>query len=353
VHSMQYGLPRGYGSVEKAGRTHVFNTPVIVATFVLLLCAVPIQASSVDLTVYVIGTDVCSDGIDNDSDGDIDFPSDSGCSSTSDSSESGEVDDDTGGSSGGGGGGGAIGPVVPITEVIFRGRAYPLSDVTLLKNAQVVALTKAGPDAKFEIRLSGLSAGSFTFGVFGEDSAGRRSLTQSINVALTDGASTVVSGIFLPPTIAIDKVEVRRGDILNIFGYSVPDAVVTVLVNSEEEITEVAQADEDGVWLHQFDTLKIDYGLHNTRARAVSVNALTTFSKSLGFAVGKENIAALANEGCTIIADLNDDCRVNLVDFSIEAFWYKRPNPLPRYDFNNDGFVDLTEFSIMAFYWTG
>jgi hypothetical protein len=62
--------------------------------------------------------------------------------------------------SGGGGGGGAP---PPETKVIFSGRAYPDSKVTLLKDAQISATTVAGPDAKFYISLSGLSAGNYNF----------------------------------------------------------------------------------------------------------------------------------------------------------------------------------------------
>jgi hypothetical protein len=51
--------------------------------------------------------------------------------------------------------------------------------------------------------------------------------------------------------------------------------------------------------------------------------------------------------------DFNKDGRVNLVDFSIAAYWHKRPSPPVSVDLNGDGKVDLVDFSIMAFYWTG
>jgi hypothetical protein len=70
--------------------------------------------------------------------------------------------------SGGGGGGRFVPP--PVTGVIFSGRAYPGSSVTLLKDAQIVATTVAGPDANFQISISGLSAGSYIFSVYGEES---------------------------------------------------------------------------------------------------------------------------------------------------------------------------------------
>jgi len=53
------------------------------------------------------------------------------------------------------------------------------------------------------------------------------------------------------------------------------------------------------------------------------------------------------------VGDMNGDQRVNLIDFSILAYWYKRPNPLASVDLNKDGKVDLVDVSILAFYWTG
>jgi hypothetical protein len=52
-------------------------------------------------------------------------------------------------------------------------------------------------------------------------------------------------------------------------------------------------------------------------------------------------------------SDINGDGRINIVDFSVSAYWYKRPNPPKSIDLNDDGKVDLTDFSIMAYYWTG
>ena len=45
--------------------------------------------------------------------------------------------------------------------------------------------------------------------------------------------------------------------------------------------------------------------------------------------------------------------KVNIVDFSITAFWYNRPSPPPAIDLNKDGKVNLVDFSILAYYWTG
>jgi hypothetical protein len=57
---------------------------------------------------------------------------------------------------------------------------------------------------------------------------------------------------------------------------------------------------------------------------------------------------------CAAKPDVNVDGKVNLADFSILAYWFKRPlTPAAKaqVDLNCDGKVDLVDFSIMAYYW--
>lgn len=52
-------------------------------------------------------------------------------------------------------------------------------------------------------------------------------------------------------------------------------------------------------------------------------------------------------------ADVNGDLRVNVVDFSIMASWFRKVFPPKSVDLNNDGRVSLVDFSILASRWTG
>lgn len=52
-------------------------------------------------------------------------------------------------------------------------------------------------------------------------------------------------------------------------------------------------------------------------------------------------------------ADINHDNHVNIADFSIMAFWYKKTIPAPSVDLNHDGKVTLVDFSILASKWSG
>lgn len=259
--------------------------------------------------------------------------------------------------SGGGGGGGGGGGLPAATSVIFSGRAYPNSAITLLKDAQVVATTLAGTDANFQVTLAGLSGGNYIFSVYSEDNRGNRSSLLTFPVSITVGATTNVSGIFIAPTIAVDKSEVAKGDNIAIFGQSVPSGQITITVNSQEIYAQTA-SDKNGVYLYNFDTTPLELGQHYTKSKAALAGNISEFSKTVGFLIGTKTIPYPPAQKCPAKADLNSDCRVNLIDFSIAAYWYQRPFDdnfinVELEKLNGDGKIDLVDFSIMAFYWTG
>lgn len=257
--------------------------------------------------------------------------------------------------SGGGGGGGGATPSG--ASVTFSGRAYPNSTITLLKDAQVAVTTVAGPDAKFDISLASLSSGTFIFSLYSQDGKGNRSALVTIPITLAAGASTHVSGIFITPTIGVDKTQVRRGDNLAIFGRSAPQGEVTISVHSGEEIIVKTASDSDGIYLYNFDTTPLELGNHSTKSRvALENNEVSTFGTAVAFKIGTKTIENIPGE-CTK-GDVNCDGRVNLIDFSIVAYWYRRPlSPVfievEKKYLNGDGNVDIVDFSIMAYYWSG
>lgn len=252
-------------------------------------------------------------------------------------------------------GGGGAPPGYAETKVIFQGRAYPLSKVTVLKDGQLAISSIAGPDAKFDITLSGLSGGSYTFSVFGEDSAQRKSTPFTFQSILALGTATTISGIFLSPTIDVDKAEVRKGENIAIFGQSQPNSNITISVNSNNELFLQTDADSIGAYLYNLDTTVLDLGQHETKSKSALNGELSDFSYSVGFIVGDKTIDR--KDFCGR-ADLNCDGAVNLIDFSIAAFWYKRSfnasfAQIEMELLNGDGVINLVDFSIMAFYWTG
>jgi hypothetical protein len=255
---------------------------------------------------------------------------------------------------GGGGGGGGSGD----TGAIFMGRAYPLSNVNLLRDGQIVATTKAGPDANFTIRVTGLLGGQYNFGVNSSDSSGYQSVTQSFPVTLSAGTVITIGGIFIPPSIDVDKSEVKQGDNIAIFGQSVPNGEVTISVHSNVEIFTKTKTDKVGAYLYNFDTVPLEMGNHLTKSKGAVAGEISQFGQAVGFKVGTQNVSKSKSQKCPAKGDLNSDCRVNLVDFSIGAYWYKRTLSgaiiqTEKAKLNGDGKINLTDFSIIAYYWSG
>lgn len=260
--------------------------------------------------------------------------------------------------SGGGGGGGGGSSATKGAQVVLTGRAYPRSTVSVLKDAQIVATTVAGSDARFQVGVQKLSAGSYIFSVYSEDAKGIRSSLLTFPVAVSKNALTKIENIFIAPTIDADKREVRRGDPLIIFGQSTPSASITLEVNSDEPFFFKTLADAAGAYLHTLDTTLLEMGQHHARSRGTFAGAISSQSTSVGFTVGTKNVLADGAGKCPAKADFNRDCRVNLLDYSIAAYWYHRtlsPEFAAREKemVNGDGVINLVDFSIMAFYWTG
>lgn len=260
------------------------------------------------------------------------------------------------GGGGGGGGGGAPSSNTTTTTVNFSGRAYPESKVTLLRDAQMVKTTTADDDATFDFTLSGVTAGNYFYAVYAEDSAGRRSSLVTLSVTVKSGQIANVAGVFIPPTLVIDQTEVKAGDALTISGQSVPGATVTVLIGNEEPQFVQAIADDDGIYSAVFDTAELANGQYLVKALSTFNQEISGYSASTSFAVGEVTVPV--EEGAPPKSDINGDARVNLVDFSIIAFWYGRALDveflaIEAEALSGDGKIDLVDLSILAFYWTG
>lgn len=259
---------------------------------------------------------------------------------------------------GGGGGGGSSSTKGDGAQVVLAGSAYPNSRVTVLKDAQIIATTVADDLAHFQVVVSNLSTGRYTFSLYSEDVKGYRSALRTFPVLLTKDVLNKIDSIFLSPTIAGDKTEVRRGDPIVLFGQSAPYAQVTLEVHSDQPHFVKVPAARDGVYLYTFDSAPLELGQHAALSRAATGTIMTPQSSTYGFTVGTKNVYGSSTTPCPKKGDLNRDCRVNLVDLSIAAFWYQQPlSPSfavrEKSVLNGDGKITLADFSIMAFYWTG
>ncbi len=244
-----------------------------------------------------------------------------------------------------------------IDVAIFKGIAYPGSTIALLKNGVVVAQIPANPDGTFDIRVRSLTPGTYSFGVSATDTNALQSKLLMFTIYISQSVATIVEGIFIPPTVTSDKIEVKKGGVITFTGTTAPDVEVRISFSSSNiELLRKTRSDSTGAWFYELDSSLAGSGDFEAKARSVSSQNLSPYSDVLTFRVGdtdrariKSNLLAGFRKKC----DLNNDDRVNLLDFSIMAFWYKRLGFPDKVDLNTDKQINLTDLSILAYCWTG
>ncbi|MCK5538748.1 MAG: hypothetical protein KAI79_18125, partial [Bacteroidales bacterium] len=281
-----------------------------------------------------------------------------GCQISLENCESNDVPASGGGGGGSSGGNSGLssgfnpGSDVPPgeTKVIVRGKSYSNSDVHILLDGKVIGIARTDTLANFYFETDEIAAGVASFGFWSEDPVGLKSTLLSITFRVTLGAVTNISGIYISPTIDIDKKTVKRGDEIVVFGSTVPESGVSVHINSPEEFVNKIESTENGKWELTFNTEPLEEEFHTAKAMftiASEDNTLQSgFSKSISFFVGTVGGEAVCAE-----ADLNHDDRVNITDFSILLYHWGTDNECA--DQNQNGVVDLIDFSVMMYYWTG
>jgi hypothetical protein len=241
-------------------------------------------------------------------------------------------------------------PETPPTAVVLQGIAYPSSTVTILKNGAVAVQLPADPLAKFNVTVGSLAAGSYTFGVYGTDADGRAGPTSNFTVTLTTGTTVTITGIFLGPTIAADRTALKPGETITLLGTTSPSSAVHVYVSSAEEKQFDTQSTTVGAWSRQILASDLLAGTHTARSKAVDgEGGISAYSDTVTF-----TLAAATPTGPTYIRpDLNEDGKVDLIDFSILLYYWGQRSPShPKVDINQDSVVNIIDFSIMLFYWT-
>jgi cysteine-rich repeat protein len=241
-------------------------------------------------------------------------------------------------------------PREPVTKVILQGKAYPYASVFTLKDGNIVASSRADSLAVFKIEINNLIGGAYTFGLWAEDKAGRKSITFSFTVTVSPGTTIVIGDILIPPTIEIEKSQLEKGELLHISGQTAPQSEISLYIKSLESqktITNKIKANQIGDWAFSFDASLLDGDSYSIKANALSPERLvSSFSHVLEFVIGKVMVPELCPR-----ADFNRDERTNLIDFSILLYWWGKYDDCV--DQNEDGIVDLIDFSMLMYWWTG
>lgn len=236
----------------------------------------------------------------------------------------------------------------PIVQ--FIGIASPGAKITVKRGRELVTTSSADAQAKFDITLADQPEGKHTYEIAALDATGDSLAPLTFALDLKSGTTTIMSGVFLGPSIEVDTPSVKLGENVNVFGATAPKSKVTITVSSTSTKTFTIEADAAGKWKKPLATGDLGVGTHTAKARAVTQdNVVSSFSSSVSFAVNALDPA----EGKKP-ADINTDGKVNLIDFSILLFYWKQKNPAnPRADINGDRVVDLVDFSILLYQWDG
>jgi hypothetical protein len=197
----------------------------------------------------------------------------------------------------------------------------------------------------FKKELTGISEGRYAFGIFAEDTEGRKSVTLSFTINILAGTITTISGIFISPTVSLAPIQVERGEKINIFGQVFPRSQVNIFI-SPGEIVKEAIANSQGKWTFELDTSPLKEVEYEVRAKAFfGEGEQSQFSQTISFSLLPPKCRG---------ADLNFDGKVNIVDFSILLYFWDQKKPANRCaDINFDGIVNIVDFSIMMYQWTG
>lgn len=237
----------------------------------------------------------------------------------------------------------------------FSGYAYPGAMISIMKNGLLVHESPAGQDGRFTIPVRNIVPGTYTFTLLAKDVSGIKSSQVTYTIIIAGGIVTEVNGIIMPPTITTDKTEVKVGDPIIFSGASIPNKDLTLTVFARSGLTRTITANASGTWTYALETSTFDTGDYNAKVRTKVGLESTLYSESVLFTMGNKNTLrkkgslSLINARC----DLNNDSRVNLLDFSIMAFWYKRLGFPAKVDLNSDNRINLTDLSILAYCWTG
>lgn len=235
-------------------------------------------------------------------------------------------------------------------SVELRGFAAPNARLVVKRGDVEIATATANADGTFLITLTDQPTGQQIYTVYAYDTDGNALAPITFSFNLREGTATIVTGIFPGPSMTIDTQTVKAGQPVGLSGMTVPSSTVTVTVNSEATITLTTTADAAGRWLQSVATKDLEIGTHTAKAQAVTpTNTISSESASVTFTINP-----LEKCDGKKTADLNCDGSVNLTDFSILLFYWKKVDPAnARADINNDGIVSIVDFSIMLYQWTG
>lgn len=271
------------------------------------------------------------------------------------------------------------------TTLILQGYTSPNSLVVFLENNSAKGSTISNNLGYFEKEFNNQEAGIHIIDIYSTDRNNLKTLTVSFQVLLIKNQSITVSNIYLPPTISLSQTNYSYYDKIIVSGYSKPHSLIKIEINGQTGKINYVSSDKNGFYTDQIEANKLTPGNYQIKSHLYNLLSITpTTSESLNFTIlsdltphptnlivtqkyptpfptptpipcpyhftnlcfyDKEKkgfielekpsfinylIDFIKNFGKPlrkpILADLNDDKRVDVIDFSIFLFFVKAKN---------------------------
>lgn len=241
--------------------------------------------------------------------------------------------------------------LTPQTAIDISGYTSPEAFVSLAEGGTIVGTTTADLSGGFNLSLTGIDPGNKSYSIFSSDNDNRSSSQTSVNVFVPQGMLTIVRGILLSPSIALDKLTISPGDTLTITGSAKPNCQLNIFVESPLRSYNTT-TDNSGLYsytLPDTETRNFTPGQYRTYAIVQDeysnqsiVSPTITFTVANASDDNPEPLCDISH------GDLNCDGKTNLTDFSILLYHWETDHK--KADINKNGTVNLVDFSIMMYY---
>lgn len=258
-----------------------------------------------------------------------------------------------------GGGGGFSSGVPSFTDatetnsILISGKYVPKMTVEVLSSGNVLSSIVVPDSGEFSLKVSHLKSGVYSLLLTVSDPSFKDKQYQSslsYTVYVSDASETYISDVIFPPLFSPVKTSFKLGSLFELYGKALPQSSIIAYIDGKKIGTTVSAS--DGTFLVKALTEKVGkrslvfkYGAPLEAVPSGKTQTITVYSQN-----SKDDSSRFV---CGSRVDFSLDCRINIVDFSVLAYWYKRSNFPEKYDLNGDGKIDIKDFSIMAYHWTG
>lgn len=149
-----------------------------------------------------------------------------------------------------------VGAAVGDFYLSISGFASPFASIVLTTDGQLLRTAVADASGRFYISQILIRRGLSRFCLQAVDFK-RLGVSEACIDIPPAGGSVVKNDIFLPPTIGLSRKEIKEGEEGVIYGYSMPNALITITMRTAAGLQRVrVKTDADGFYTYVFKNLK-------------------------------------------------------------------------------------------------